>query len=152
VVSGEIVTGVVPKGLPFGDYNLIVVNPDGHVGLLENAFKMTVAPPPIVANISNFDNPRVTETCRAPGGTETTRSGGAVESAFIFVVGGQSTGGPTATLPSISVTLEAPRSTSSRQRTLMATISLPSGPTPRAYDSMPHVLQNKWWMTCWLNR
>jgi hypothetical protein len=43
------------------------------------------------------------------------------------------------------------RSTPSRQRTLIATISVPSGPLPRANERTPQFVQNKWWMTFLLN-
>lgn len=91
-VSPERLTGVVPPKLPLGVYDLIVVNPDGRVGLLEDAFTVTTAAPPIVTNISpsyldnggvktvtidgqNFNGQTVTATCRAPDGTTTTLNG-----------------------------------------------------------------------------
>jgi hypothetical protein len=39
-----------------------------------------------------------------------------------------------------------------RQRALIATISRPPGPVPRANDLMPHTLQNRWWTFSLLNR
>jgi hypothetical protein len=79
--------GVVPEELPVGLYDLIVVNPTGEVGLLSAAFEVTAEAPPIVDSISpssvvnqggqnvdmagsNFRNPVVFGTCRAPDDTE----------------------------------------------------------------------------------
>lgn len=52
VLSPTSATAVVPDGLPAGSYDLIVVNPDGSVGLLERAFRVTDLPPPAIATIS----------------------------------------------------------------------------------------------------
>ncbi len=41
-------TAVVPEGLPPGAYDLIVVNPDGTVGLLEAGVTVTTGEPPVV--------------------------------------------------------------------------------------------------------
>ncbi len=88
-VSAQRITGVVPKSLPTGLYDLIVVNPDGRVGLLDSAFTVTADVPPVVTNVSpsyldnqsdkaatidgeNFRSPTVTMRCRAPDGTEQT--------------------------------------------------------------------------------
>ncbi len=93
MVSGTTLTAVVPKGLPVTDYKLIVVNPDGKVGILEDPiFKVTELAPPRVDNISpsyldnggaqnttvdgaNFHNPTAQATCKAPDGTTTTIDG-----------------------------------------------------------------------------
>jgi hypothetical protein len=80
-------TAVVPEGLPAGRYDLIVVNPDATVGVLEDAFLVTAAPPPVIDSVTpgfvdngdpvavtitgdNFDDPGVGITCIEPGGTE----------------------------------------------------------------------------------
>lgn len=51
--SASKLTGVVPLGLAPGSYDLIVVNPDGQVGVLADAFRVLPAadPPPIVDNL-----------------------------------------------------------------------------------------------------
>lgn len=93
-------TAVVPKGLPPGAYNVIVVNPDGKVGVLQNlpgatgdkgGFFVTADAPPVVETISplyvtnqapasvtidgtGFSNPKVTLSCKEPGGTVSTPS------------------------------------------------------------------------------
>lgn len=45
-------TGIVPTGLPVGTYDVIVINPDGSVGLLDAAFDVTLDPPPVVDLVS----------------------------------------------------------------------------------------------------
>ncbi|HAA53334.1 MAG TPA: hypothetical protein DCE42_01180, partial [Myxococcales bacterium] len=44
-------TAIVPK-LPAGDYDIIAVNPDGSVGVLRKAFKITTNQPPSIANLT----------------------------------------------------------------------------------------------------
>ncbi|MBI4510991.1 MAG: hypothetical protein HY698_15260 [Deltaproteobacteria bacterium] len=46
------ITGVVPGVLDAGTYDLIVVNPDGGVGLLAEAFTVVVEPPPLITELS----------------------------------------------------------------------------------------------------
>jgi hypothetical protein len=75
------VNAVVPAGLSVGSYDLIVVNPDGTLGVLSQAFEVTAESPPIVDSISPgsvisqtgqvvdvqgdfFRNPEVTAYCR----------------------------------------------------------------------------------------
>jgi hypothetical protein len=50
-VNAEELTAIVPAGAPVGSYDLIVVNPDGAVGLLENAFRSVGDPPPVIADV-----------------------------------------------------------------------------------------------------
>jgi hypothetical protein len=82
-------TAVVPPGLPVGVYDVIVVNPTGEVGLLEDGFTVTETPPPVVDSVtpgevdagdswtidvsgSGFDDPTVSWVCRdRTGETET---------------------------------------------------------------------------------
>lgn len=54
--------------------------------------------------------------------------------------------------PSNSVGWMAERSTSSRQRTLIITVGLPSRSVPRPNDSAPQALQKRWAMVFLLNR
>jgi hypothetical protein len=46
------VTGIVEAGLPVGQYDLIVVNPDATVGVLQAAFLVTAESPPVVDGVS----------------------------------------------------------------------------------------------------
>lgn len=83
-------TAVVPDGLPVGTYDLIVINPDGTVGLLSpDAYRVLAAPPPEITDLlpglvakqtgqtvtvlgTGFAGPvTVTARCRAAGGLET---------------------------------------------------------------------------------
>lgn len=90
-VDETLLTAVVSDGLPVDVYDLIVVNPDGSVGLLESAFEVVADPPPVIENITpasitnggdaavtaegkNFRNPTADITCVAPDGTTTTLS------------------------------------------------------------------------------
>lgn len=86
--SGE-VTGVVPSGLVAGIYDVVVVNPDGSVGVLPGGFEVTVLPPPVIESISPGSIPNssvetvvvrgagfdvaveVTLSCEDPGGVVT---------------------------------------------------------------------------------
>lgn len=85
-------TGVVPSGLPAGLYDLIVVNPSGGVGVLEEGFTVTADAPPVIelvapgsvdndaagtvsAEGSGFASPTATWRCRTPDGTETEVAG-----------------------------------------------------------------------------
>jgi len=88
-VNETLLTAVVPAGLPAGVYDLIVVNPDRAVGILENAFTVTLDPPPVIDNVTpasvtndsnntvtaegkNFRSPSAQVTCLDPSGTTTT--------------------------------------------------------------------------------
>jgi hypothetical protein len=53
-VDATRLTAIVPEGIPAGVYDLIVVNPDGTVGLLDKAFTVTpvAAPPPTITAIT----------------------------------------------------------------------------------------------------
>ncbi len=81
-VDATRLTAIVPDGLPAGLYDLIIVNPDGTVGLLDQAFTITAtaAPPPVITGITpasvvaqtaqavtisgtGFRNPTVQATC-----------------------------------------------------------------------------------------
>lgn len=90
-------TAVVGSGLPVGVYDLIVVNPTGEVGLLEDAFTVVGSPPPVIdfvspgevdndatttvtATGSGFATPEATWFCRAPDGTITELMGVVVSS------------------------------------------------------------------------
>ncbi|MDY0058988.1 MAG: hypothetical protein RBU45_04195 [Myxococcota bacterium] len=50
-------TGVVPRGLTPGSFDLIVVNPDATVGLLPGGLEVTADPPPVVTAVvpASFD-------------------------------------------------------------------------------------------------
>ena len=78
--------GVVPDNLPVGTYDVIVINPDGTVGILPAAFDVTTDPPPTVDTVSpgswetnvaawpitiegaNFVSPTVEVECLDPSG------------------------------------------------------------------------------------
>ena len=48
-LDGDRLTGTVPKGTPVKKYDLIVVNPDGTIGLLANAYDELASAPPVVS-------------------------------------------------------------------------------------------------------
>ena len=58
-VSAKEVTAVVPA-LPAGTYDLIVVNPDGTVGVLTGGFKVTTSQPPLIDAIAPGSIPNST--------------------------------------------------------------------------------------------
>ncbi len=79
-VDGDTLTAVVPKDRPVGDYDLIVVNPNGTVGLKPAAFSVKENPPPTITTVvpasivsatgqvmkvngANFVNPSASMTC-----------------------------------------------------------------------------------------
>jgi len=51
-ISSTELTGIVPQGLPVATYDVIVINPNGQVGLLAGGFDVTAEPPPQVSTIS----------------------------------------------------------------------------------------------------
>lgn len=51
-VDSSRVTAVVPKGLAVDAYDVIAVNPDGAVGLLPAAFRVTALAPPVLTSIT----------------------------------------------------------------------------------------------------
>ena len=86
--DGTELAGIVPSGLPVGTYDVIVVNPDGAIGVLDGAFEVTEEPPPLIDAVSpgswetgttvavevegqhfrdDPDDPQVEAFCRAPG-------------------------------------------------------------------------------------
>jgi len=88
MVSAQRLTAVVPEGLPPDLYDLIVVNPDGAVGLIEDAFRVTADAPPVIDSVTpasvdndtdkavtitgtNFRSPTVSILCLEPDGTRT---------------------------------------------------------------------------------
>lgn len=87
-------TAIVPQGLTPGLYDLIVINADGSVGLLDNAFTVTetASPPPIIDDVTpasvidqtgqtvqilgqNFRNSMVDATCEDSNGVVHTIAG-----------------------------------------------------------------------------
>ncbi|HSB19664.1 MAG TPA: kelch repeat-containing protein [Anaeromyxobacteraceae bacterium] len=48
-VDGNTLTAVLPSGQAAGAYDLVLVNPDGTVGILPSAFQVKASPPPLVA-------------------------------------------------------------------------------------------------------
>lgn len=47
-VDNDTATGVVPKGTPVHGYDVVLVNPDGSVGLLPGGYAEVASPPPVV--------------------------------------------------------------------------------------------------------
>jgi hypothetical protein len=45
-------TAIVPSGLTSGSYDVIVVNPNGSVGILSNGFNVTTSPAPQITNVT----------------------------------------------------------------------------------------------------
>jgi hypothetical protein len=97
-LSPTTLTAVAPAGLMPGDYDLIVVNPDGQVGALLGAFTVRSQAPPIITDLtpgsldtgatptitilgSGFATPSVTLTCRDAAGASLAPVTGTVQSA-----------------------------------------------------------------------
>ena len=90
LTDADTLTAVVPSGVPVGTYQLIVINPDGSVGVLDDAFKVQTEAPPVIRDVtpqsmtsndtsadltitgSDFRNPQVTLFCRTPQAATTT--------------------------------------------------------------------------------
>jgi hypothetical protein len=88
-IGASRLTAVVPSGLPAGTYDLVVVNPDGAVGLLKDTFRVTQDAPPVVESVSpssldndsdkaatitgtSFRGAKVSLRCKSPDGNVTT--------------------------------------------------------------------------------
>jgi hypothetical protein len=86
MVDEDTLTAVVPENQPVHVYDLIVVNPDGSVGFLANAFEITELRPPEIASVTpasivaatnqqvlvaghSFRASTITVTCETPTGT-----------------------------------------------------------------------------------
>lgn len=52
LTDADTLTAVVPSGVPVGTYQLIVINPDGSVGVLDDAFKVQTDPPPVIRDVT----------------------------------------------------------------------------------------------------
>jgi hypothetical protein len=52
VSSATVLTGVIPSGLAAGKYDVVVVNPNGTVGVLSQAFTVNASPPPVITSIT----------------------------------------------------------------------------------------------------
>ncbi len=50
-VNADELTAIVPAGAPVGTYDLVVVNPDGSVGLLDEAFRSVAERPPAISDV-----------------------------------------------------------------------------------------------------
>jgi hypothetical protein len=89
LVDATDLTALVPAGLPVGAYDVIVVSPDGRVGVLAGAYEVLQDPPPAIASLSpgalpngatqaftilgtNFRSPTVTLSCADASGAATT--------------------------------------------------------------------------------
>lgn len=90
LVDGSLANAVIRRGLTPGLYDVIVVNPDGAVGLLPAGYQVTDAPPPLVDSITpgsipnggaatvklrglNFDAAATVDAeCLSPDGTQRT--------------------------------------------------------------------------------
>ena len=86
--SADRVNAVVPSGLDAGVYDLVVVNPSGSIGLLEDSFTVTVERPPVINSVSptrvdtgggtiivngtDFRAPALELNCQPPGGGDIT--------------------------------------------------------------------------------
>ncbi|HRI65443.1 MAG TPA: IPT/TIG domain-containing protein [Polyangium sp.] len=86
--NADTLTAVVPKNQPANTYDMIVVNPDGTVGLLYDAFRVQTVPPPTVTAVTpssivsatnqmvtvtgqNFSMSTISLTCKDAMGTAT---------------------------------------------------------------------------------
>jgi len=91
-VSSKRVSATVPAGLPAGVYDLVALNPDGGVGLLEDAFRVTALAPPLITDLlpasvenqdvqtisvlgEHFRTPAFSATCYQPDGSTATLTG-----------------------------------------------------------------------------
>lgn len=87
LISDELITAIVPAGVPPGVYDLIVIeSTNNRVGVLEKALTITVTPPPVINSVvpgsitaaggtsitiigTNFVSPTVSMSCTPPVGT-----------------------------------------------------------------------------------
>ena len=114
--SATRLTAVVRSGLTPGDYDLVIVNPDGSFGIKSKAFKVTLstAPPPIITSIAPSS---VIYNTMAPISIQGTgfRSGATVtpscyDASNVLIAGSSATVG-TITSTTISATLSVAGST-----------------------------------------
>ena len=77
-VDGDTLNAVVPPDQPAGTYDLIVVSPDGSVGVLEDAFVIQTTPPPVVATVTPSSIPALSAQSLVVAGTSLSADGSAV--------------------------------------------------------------------------
>jgi hypothetical protein len=81
-------TVLVPAALAVGDYDVIVVNPNGSVGILGAGYRVTAQPPPLIDSVApgsipnqiqtvsvygkNFSSPTAKLICKSPAGAKST--------------------------------------------------------------------------------
>lgn len=87
LVNEDELTAIVPEGAPAGQYDLVIVNPGGEVGVLRDAFASVADPPPVVDDVvpqsivdqsdqsievrgKQFSSASVSVRCRDAGGNE----------------------------------------------------------------------------------
>ena len=86
LISKELVTAIVPAGVPPGIYDLIVIDSaNSRVGVLENGLTITVVPPPVISSVvpgsiiasggtqiavtgTDFESPTLSLSCTSPIG------------------------------------------------------------------------------------
>ena len=90
-VDGDELTGIVPHELPTGAYDVMVINPDGAIGVLEDGLTITEEPPPTITSVTppslphtgdqpfevlgrDFRDPIVRFTCKEGGATSSARA------------------------------------------------------------------------------
>ncbi len=122
LVDATDLTALVPAGLPVGSYDVIVVNPDGKVGVATAAYHVLKDPPPSIASLApgslptgslqpftingaNFRTPAVTLTCTDGTGAATAApSVTVVSSTATAIAATVSTAGTTAVACAVTVT------------------------------------------------
>lgn len=52
LVDAETLTAVVPANTPVGLYDVVVVNPEGTVGILKDGYSSLMAPPPVIESVT----------------------------------------------------------------------------------------------------
>ncbi len=111
--NADTLTAVVPRNQPANNYDMIVVNPDGTVGVRYDAFRVQTVPPPVIATVTP-------SSIIAATNQSVTVAGQFFDASTITVTCEDSMGNPTAPPPVVSGTVNCNGTDCTQQATINA--------------------------------